>query len=345
MLILRAEFAWPGGDCPGNLDFAHRPATLISEAIAGALAPFFAPARDPSASYEALVVSDGPAGCYRLSTRDGSWFVRVSSRPGNPDLEKSITDYLFDKGVNVNRFLVAGATLNWEGRSFRIDVWPLIEGRHFDGSASDVLSLATALSACHTALGDFPRAQEVRAAASARYQRVAKVRDLVAESVECGRFGLFAERAPWASAHREWLGEMVERFEPRFDALSDAQCVHGEVHPGNVLFRRRDGAAVLIDFEESVHLFVPPVWDLAFLVQRFCLRDNPPVSVVLERLALVADGYGKPLPPLAPMMRQAAWFLVATIVDLRITGVITPTSEYDKFVRLERQARALEDFL
>lgn len=52
------------------------------------------------------------------------------------------------------------------------------------------------------------------------------------------------------------------------------------------------------------------------------------------------------MPPLAPMMRQAAWFTLATIVDLRISqGVVTPLSECDKFIRLERQARAFEGVL
>lgn len=345
MSLLKAEFGWPGGDRPGSLEFCFRPPTPVIDAIAEALAPSFPPAQGPKASYQALCPLEEPVGRYRISTSDGSWFVRVCSRSGNPGLEKSITQYLFDKGVNVNRLLLAGVTLNWEGRTFRIDVRPFIEGRHFDGSPSDLLSLTTALSSCHTALEDFPWIQEVRAVASTRYRRLAEVRDLVAESVNRGSFGLFAEQASWASAHRKWLGEMVERFELKFDELSDAQCVHGEIHPGNVLFRKRDGVAVLVDFEESVHLFMPPTWDLAFLVQRFCLRDDPPLSVALERLAIVEAAYRKPLPPLALMMRQAAWFTVATIVGLRISGVITPVSEYDKFVELERQARAFEGLI
>jgi hypothetical protein len=113
-----------------------------------------------------------------------------------------------------------------------------------------------------------------------------------------------------------------------------------------VVFRSIDGAAVLVDFEESVHVFGPPAWDLAFLVQRFCLCDDPSPSVGLQRLAVVAEAYGGPLPGLATMMRQAAWFSMATIIDLRMShGVVTPMDEYDKFVRLARQARAFEGVL
>lgn len=113
-----------------------------------------------------------------------------------------------------------------------------------------------------------------------------------------------------------------------------------------MVFRSDDGAAVLVDFEESVHVFAPPAWDLAFLVQRFCLCDDPSPSVARLRLSVVADAYGGPLPGLATMMRQAAWFSMATIIDLRMSqGVITPVDEYDKFVRLARQTHAFEGVL
>ncbi|MFQ5801311.1 MAG: phosphotransferase enzyme family protein [Candidatus Methylomirabilales bacterium] len=346
MSVLKAEFAWPGGDVPGDLDFRHQPSVQVIEAIAQALAPSFPPASSTDARYGSLSPPDGPVGRYRLSTREGSWFVRVSSRSGDPELEVSTIDYLFNKGVNVNPFLVVGETLHWDGQIFRIDVRPLIEGRHFNGSTEDMRNLASTLAACHRSLKDFPRACEVRSTAVARNLRLSNARDRIAEALHNGTFEVFAEHAQWASAHRDWLSEMAEQFDPHLDRHPDAQCVHGEVHPANVLFRRDDGAPVLVDFEESVHLFMPHAWDLAFLVQRFCLRDHPLPSTALQRLAAVVDGYGDPLPELAPMMRQAAWFNMTVIVDLRTSqGILTPVSECDKFVRLERQARAYEGLL
>ena len=47
----------------------------------------------------------------------------------------------------------------------------------------------------------------------------------------------------------------------------------------------------------------------------------------------------------AEMMRQVAWFSFAIIVDLRAQGVTSPQSEYEKFVRLEQQARSLRGIL
>jgi Ser/Thr protein kinase RdoA (MazF antagonist) len=248
--------------------------------------------------------------------------------------------------VNVNPLLVAGRPLHWNDEVLRVDVRPMIAGRHFDGSPHDLQDLGTSLAACHRALVDSRRAPAVRAAASARYERLGKVRDLLADALRREAFELFAEQASWAGRHRDWLGAMVDHFEPRLDERPAAQCLHGEVHPGNVVFRSEDGAAVLVDFEESVHVFAPPAWDVAFLVQRFCLSDEPTLALAEQRLAIVWHAYGGRVPGLAEMMRQAAWFSIAAILDMRVSqGIVTPVAEYEKFVRLERQGRCFEEVL
>jgi Ser/Thr protein kinase RdoA (MazF antagonist) len=288
----------------------------------------------------------GPVGRYRLATARGAWFVRVSRRWGNPELERGMTTDLCRRGVSVNPLIVAGRPLQWNDDVLRVDVRPMITGRHFDGAPADLQRLAATLGACHHALVDSPHAMSVRAAASARYERLAKIRDLLVDALKREAFELFAEQAAWAMRHRDWLGVMADRFEPRLDERPDAQCLHGEVHPGNVLFRADDGAAVLVDFEESVHVFAPPAWDVAFLVQRFCLFDDPALALVRERLAIVSRAYGPPLADLTGMMRQAAWFSIAVILDMRLSqGIATPVGEYDKFVRLERQAQTFERLL
>ena len=134
---------------------------------------------------------------------------------------------------------------------------------------------------------------------------------------------------------------MAEEFTPLLDRVEGAQCLHGEVHCANVIFD--DGRAVLVDFEESVHTFAPPDWDLAFMVQRFCLEDRPAHAPARERVASMEEAYGSPLPPLAAMMRQTAWFSIAKIVALRsFWDIETPAPEHRKFVALEHQAQEYE---
>src|SRR5207247_11389844 len=102
-------------------------------------------------------------------------------------------------------------------------------GRSLEGSAGELRRRAATLGACHHALVDSPRAAAVRAAASARDERLAKIRDLLADALKRDAFELFAEQAPWARAHREWLDAMAAGFEPRLDEPPDAPGLPGEV--------------------------------------------------------------------------------------------------------------------
>lgn len=333
-----AELGWPTGDQPGELRFLHEPTDETRVAILHALSSIFPPAQSPDAALHALTPSDGIAGRYRLQTPEGAWFVRVSMWMGDAALEKLLMDYLASKDVHVNPLLVTGITLAWDHKDYRVDVRPLIEGRHFDGSLDDLAQVASTLAACHVALSNFPDAANIRRAADQRYQQHQQARDLIDEVLSAKDFRIFGAQADWARVHVDWLGEMVAHFNPHFHAEAEAQCIHGQIHLGNVLFH--DGIAVLIDWEEAVYNYTPPAFDLAYFVQRFCLRDNPPPDVLRQRLDTIAVHYG-PLPPLAEMMRQLAWMSMAVIVDHQTQGIITSPSEYDKFVRLEQQARTL----
>ena len=337
-----AEFGWPDGDRPGALEFRHEPPVAVSRAVLGSIVDRLPAASDPRPRLQGLHSSSQPVGAYRLSVADDEWFVRVTSRLGDPELEIAVLDWLGRAGTPVNAPVLTDARLSWEGREFRVDVRPLIRGRHFNGSRTDLTALAATLGSLHRAMADFPQRSKVRRAAVARHERFAAAQNLIATAVATGKFKIFGSQASWAECHVEWLAEMAEQFTPFLDRVEGAQCLHGEVHPGNVIFDD-DGRAILVDFEESVHTFAPPDWDLAFMVQRFCLEDRPNDALVRQRLASMEEAYGSPLPPLAAMMRQTSWFSIAKIVALRsFWDIETPAPEHRKFVALERQAREYE---
>jgi Ser/Thr protein kinase RdoA (MazF antagonist) len=253
-----------------------------------------------------------------------------------------IAAYLSDQGVDVNPLLISGARMVWKGNELRIDVRPFIRGRHYDGSREDLAHLATAMAHCHQSLASFPEPVRVQEIAASRYERHDNVRQLIADCLVNGSFdALFGERAQWAFRHRDWLEEMVDNFHPRFDLIPNAQCLHGQIHPANVLYRVGDGRPILVDWEEAIQVFAPRVYDLAYMVQRFCLHDNPSAEMIQQRLDVVASSYGS-LPPLAPMMRQLSWYSMAVILETEVFhGIRVSQTEYEKFVRLERQARTL----
>ena len=340
----RAEFGWPGGDRPGELVFRTPVEPEVHAVIVktvAAVLPEFA----ENAELHALTPPDGAIGRYRLATARNACFVRVSARIGDAKLEQSVTAWLGGHGLPVSHLEFAGLSLAFGGHNLRLDIRELLDARHDDGSLEDLRKVATALATCHRLLREFPGAPEVLGHAAQRFTHLAAVRDTIATALERQDWGSFSEDADWGRNNREWLGEMVDGYQPRFDLMPDAQCLHAQVHRANVLFRHSDDAAVLLDFEEAVQAFAPIAWDLAYFVQRFCLADAPKPDVLCERLATVRGAYGAPAPGLANMMQQTAWFSMAILVDYQHRGIVSPRSEYDKFVRLEKQARGLAPIL
>ncbi|RFC47014.1 MAG: putative kinase, aminoglycoside phosphotransferase (APT) family [Verrucomicrobia bacterium] len=338
-VVSKAETGWPTGDAPGEFAFGFSVPADVSRAIAAVV-----PGTD-GAEWRALAETEEPVGRFRVVGNGRPLFVRVSGDWGAPDLERGLIDHLQDGGVEVNGFIEAGLALDWDGRKLRVDARPFLTGaQHFSGSLDELRVLANTLRRCHQALKGYPRSAAIQARAQTRYTQLGSVRDFIGAAAKKRDWSAFHELAAWAEANGAWLCEMADGYDARLDLLPGAQCLHGEIHRANVLFNGEPPAAILIDFEESVRHFAPPAWDLAYLVQRFCLHDDPPLEVLRERLAAVEAGYGRPLPEIGGFMRTAAWFATAIIVDLCVRErVLKPLAECDKFVRLERQGRDFQN--
>jgi len=340
-----AEFGWPGGDHPGEIDFAVPVSAEVREAILAALAGRWPDVA--AAKLAALTPPDGVVGRYRFTLPNSTThFLRVSARWGEPALEQGITGWLRDQGVAVNHLDLAGLRIPFQGTDFRLDVRAFIPGRHFDGSLADLQSLAAALAACHRSLRDFPRSEAVRLHAASRSIRLEATRANIAVALARHDWTYFSGDPQWAEQHAPWLTEMAVSFDPFFDRLSGAQCLHAQVHRANVLYRSADAHPVLVDFEEAIQTLAPVTWDLAYFLQRFCLHDEPSAEIFAERLATVRAAYGAWPSGVAEMMRQTAWLSIAIIVANRHDqAIVNPPAEYQKFVTLEEQARRLAPWI
>jgi len=335
----QAEFGWPGGDRPGELRFEYDVDAELGAALGGVLEAEIGAPRE----IRALTRPDGAIGRYAVTGGDGrEWFVRVSARWGEPELEQAITGYLREGGLAVNHLVAAGLRMAWSGETLRVDIRERVRGRHFDGSMEDLRALARTLADCHRMLRSFPEAAQVRELTARRFARLEEIQARMNEELLRGNFGFFCQDAAWARAHAEWLAALVEGFRARSELLPGSQCLHGQIHQANILYAP---GPVLVDWEEAVQTYAPVQWDLAYFVQRFCLHDSPPHAVVRARLEAVRDAYGMPLGELCGMMRHVAWLSAVILVGYRQAGIESPLAEYGKFVRLEEQARGLGTLL
>jgi Ser/Thr protein kinase RdoA (MazF antagonist) len=284
-------------------------------------------------------------GRYRLLAGNQAFFARITSRIGDPELEAEVTEHLTKRQLGISQLLLFDS-FDWRGKRYRLDIHPFFNGRHFNGGAQDLYHISESLGRLHRCLEEFEEKGQVRAVAEKRYLQLAQAVEAITDAVKKDSFAIFENAEDWMKGHAEWLEKMSHSFNPFLHLLPDAQCLHGEVHPGNVLLSAQDDRVIWVDFEESIHTYTSPSWDLAFLVQRFCLSDDPCPETVHECLETIQSGYHGKMINLAWMMRQAAWFSMAVLVDQTIRGhIVSPLSEYDKFERLERQADRYEDVL
>lgn len=332
-----AEFAWSHGDNPGALEFS----IPVSQDLQSAL---LAKLREHGYCAEKLFglgPPNGALGRYYAAGNGGEWFVRVSSRWNEPELEQAITAHLKNGGAMVNHLEVAGVSFLYDGLAYRLDVRHFFHARHFNDSISDLRAVAASLSQSHVLLRDFPGKIDVKRLSAERFARIEETLDQMETWLSAREWAKFSPHTGWAEKHADWIAIMLQEFDPGFHNESEAQVLHAQMHRGNVLFTKSDGRPVLLDFEEAVHTFAVPAWDWAHFVQRFCLYDKPAEAVLEERLEAIKSVAPTCPPGLVEMMRRAAWLSVAIIVrDYSHHGVSTPREEYDKFIRLEEQARS-----
>lgn len=325
--------------------FSHTVPASLRAPILAALPARVLSQRSGATALSALAVTSSGAGRYALRTETGDWFVRVTARWGNPALETAIMSKLVQDVVPINPIVASGIPVSFADGTepLRLDVRPLLaDAGHFSGTDAELTSFGHALAAAHASLKTFDDTTRVRAAAEIRYARWHDLNALAGAPNDLAR--CLPPYAEWIVANARWIAETAATcpLGPLLD-IPEAQCLHGEPHLGNVLFQ--DGQAVLLDFEESVHLHAARAWDLAFAVQRFMLADDPSADLLHRRLAAFEAGYGDAAcDPQA--MRTVAWTTLLAIFDLwRNECIVTPTAELDKFRRLERQGRTVERML
>jgi len=341
----KMEFGWLGGDSPSEIQYRHKVSYDIFYAICQVLKKNFSRITDKHFQLWGLRKYSTPAGSYRLCVNDNEdYFVRVSSRWGSPDLERTLLQYLVDKGVSVNPLLIAGVQFVWEDVIYRVDVRPFVSGRH--PTLSDVSLVASSLSLCHKALKGFTQTEEIIENQVIRAKQHTKICQDIEIALINSNFEIFDNKDFWAKDHQKWFVEMIGNYDPNFQNYPDSQCVHGQVHPGNVICSLNEEEAVFIDFETSVDVYAPPAWDLAYLFQRFCLANVSTEEDIVNQLEIVKVAYGMPFPSLAMMMRQNSWFSVVCAIDYKISkNIDVPLSEFQKFMKLEKQANNLMNLL
>jgi Ser/Thr protein kinase RdoA (MazF antagonist) len=210
---------------------------------------------------------------------------------------------------------------------------PYVAGRRADPTVEDCGALASSVADLHRALAGHLDRHEWRQYTSVRLNELTTIRDACCS----GRLVLGPDpvllRDLAADATIDFVGDGIRH-----------QPLHGDLNPGNVLFA--EGSAVLLDFEDVFHSVLPARFELALILERFILvRTDDQIATTLGRIfietyrARVGEGAcDLDFDPVG-VLRALALRSLCVLALAESRGTSISRAEWDKFFRLERQAR------
>lgn len=325
--ILLRRPAWEGLDEPGAASFDHPvPAEtttwlrecalpLFSEGdwrIVGALRPTQA---DRTGHYAV----EGPCGrvVVHVKTVSGGKHINVAGQIGVflTEAEVPVAELLPSRNGDFEQ-LIGGLA---------VTVTRYRAGRHTNFDPADAEALGRTLGLVHRALGSFPRRDDVKRDTALVVGELNDVREKI----------LSGSLAGVPDVWRASLSISARRYDRSFGG-GTAQCGHGDVTPGNVLFDD-SGDAILADFEVSAFTYRPPVFDLASAVLRFCLsapdRDHGRRDNLITAYG-EASGVRIEAATLDAAMINIVDHNILVLAAASIAGAPPAPAEWDKFQRL-----------
>lgn len=276
-------------------------------------------------------------------------FLLKRRREGASSLERILFTHrvqlrLAERGAPLARLIgtrnTNSSVLEWRGGLY--EVFEFVRGAAFDGRAAHAHSAGGALALLHAALAGF---EEDRPEDSIRgYHGAREMSD---------RLGVIPERVARArsdggATSAEALAQTVHNLADAYDrAASEAdrlgverwprQVIHGDWHPGNLIYRRDGSVAAALDFDSA--RVEARAMDLANGALQFSITrggaqpDDWPAMPDLDRLHAFIRGYDaqEPLRISRSELEALPWLMIEAL----IVEAIAPVAATGSFARME----------
>lgn len=265
-LIPQREPAWLGVLRPGVPEFTHPVHEGVTRWLLQYVTPEYSEGGTVQVLGRLLPAAELRPGHFLVSVEGESFVFHVKSASGGGDLEISgdIADYLSRCGLPVATYRRSRfGRVECQVDGLAITVTRYRPGRHVVKTTDEARALGGVLARMHRALGEYPLAYVV-------YRRTQQVSDnlLKAKQYFSGQTYPSIPQAYWNLV----LTAAVD-YDPEFSFAGSAQCIHGDLTPGNVVFQP-NGEPWICDFEDAAFGFRSPALDVATVLLRFCLDDQ-----------------------------------------------------------------------
>ncbi len=275
---------------------------------------------------------------YYRSTGVSSVFIKVLSKQNHQSQTSAekIASWLHHVGLSVN-CVRDGFPKKIVEHSSWIFAYDYIDYKFSNTSKEELFSIGKEIGHMHRLMKEYPDRENVR-------MRGAKKNQILFEQlnkVKLDRVSLnFSESA---------IKLIKETSDSDYQLLTlGAQMIHGDMNYGNVLFNKVNNQPIIIDFEDATTAWLSPLYDLAFVIQRFILLHGHKDSY--ELASALIRGY-KSQNTLSKTRKLNTLFIMIKMISIRSLLILSMLpkeeqmlylDEVDKFVYL--YGKAHDDF-
>jgi len=280
---------------------------------------------------------DAHTGClfgYYRSTGSNKNFIKVLDR-NSCKLQLSaekIALWLEKSKLSVS-CAIGNYPKKYAGDDLWIYVYDYIEHNFFSGDEKELFFVGSELGKMHVLMQKYPLVSEVsvngKKKNTALFTQLNKIRS-----------NKLSQKLLPTRAIELIKNTTDKEFQVLFHC---AQMIHGDMNSGNVIFKTGSSKPIFIDFEDSTTAWMSPLYDVAFVLQRFVLMNNFENKVQLALTFI--KGYCLQF-NLKSILSNGDLLIMLRMISIRSLLILsmlpneiqsTFLKEIDKFVNLHRE--------
>jgi thiamine kinase-like enzyme len=221
---------------------------------------------------------DGVFGYYKYQG-DKAYFIKIVSKQDHDSQNGAdkISKWLSSTGVHVG---VVENNYPKEVFSFNcwIYIYSYIKHNFFTRNTEEMYSIGKEVGRMHKMMQSYPHIENViedgRKKNRFLYRQLQNIKTNKISSLISYEAILLIKSFPYEE----------------FNLLEDSpKMIHGDLNMGNIIFDMSKKRPIIIDFEDSISSWLNPIYDVAFIIQRFVLLNNNS----LELSSSFISGYKK----------------------------------------------------
>jgi fructosamine-3-kinase len=242
-------------------------------------------------------------GYYKLIT-DKSYFFKVV---GDSDSKNQLNGELISKWLAKAGVSVNSALPNYPKKIKQHNLWVFlyeyIEHEFFDGSEQSIYCIGKELGKMHKVMKNYPQLEKIHKKGVSKNQFLAKQLEDIKNGLIYPAFSTNAINIIKNTSNIEFLS-----------ITKNSQVIHGDMNFGNIIFKKESRTPIIIDFEDTSSAWMSPLYDIAFIIQRFILQYQ--VTDKSKLTSLLIDGY-KSQVKLSNIINKGSLYAALKMISIR----------------------------